>query len=129
MPTLAEYLSRPFKSPPVFPPNRTSKPRPREANDVVWSFGSPGQNVFQISASNRSDITDHDRTEVRRTYDTIRVKNPDDNSQHVDVEVLTEYQARNRIDEKRYKVRFTPQEESSNIEIMKKNNVRVTEQG
>lgn len=128
MPTLAEYLSRPFRENPVWPPQKTTKPQPKDADDVTFTFGSAGQNVFQISASNRNEITDNDRTEVRRTYDTVRVKNPDDNEQHVDVEVLTEYQARNRIDDKRYKVRFTKQEEAANIEILKRNNVRVTEQ-
>ena len=126
MPYYTELISRPFDKPPVFPPRKTSKPQPKEGEDVVFTFGAAGQNVFQISASNRNEITDNDRKEVRRTYDTVRVKNPDDNNQHVDVEVLTEYQARNRIDDKRYKVRFTPQAESANIEILKRNQVRTT---
>lgn len=122
-----ENLSRPFNLlERLRPAGKTTKPEPKNTDDVLLSFGSPGDNVFQVSASNQSDLTDDDREEVRRKYDVVKVMNKTDPDQFVEVEVLTEYQARNRIDEKRTKVRFTKQEPAENIEIVSRDKVRTT---
>lgn len=123
-----ENLSRPFNLlERLRPAGKTTKPEPKDADDVLLSFGSPGDNVFQISASNQQDINNDDKQEVRRTYDVVKVKNTEDPDQFVQVEVMTEYQARNRIDEKRTKVRFSKQEATANIDIVSRNKVRTTE--
>jgi hypothetical protein len=126
MSVYAEQISRPFQNPPVWPPSKTTKKEPKDGADIVFSFGSAGQDVFQVSATSRADLSDDNKKEVRRTYDVVKVMNKTDPDQFVELEVLTEYQARNKIDDKRTRLRFTPQEETENIEIKKRNQVRTT---
>lgn len=122
-----ENLSRPFSPLDIRPNNKTTKREPLTPGNTLLTWGTGAGNVFQLRAQSRGEVNNDDHKEIRRTFDTVRVKNPSDNSQFVDVEVLTEYQARNRIDDSRVKVRFTPQEASSNIEIMRRNQVRTTD--
>ena len=104
-----------YQSPPVTP----------EDNTITW--GGSGSNIFQASAHLSQSIDPAkwpDSSETSRTFDVVRVKNPDDTTQHVDVEVMTEYQARNKIDKSRITLRYGAQQPNANIEILSRNNVR-----
>lgn len=126
MPHSIESLSRPFVNELFRPAGKTTKKETIEGGDVEFSFGSAGSNVFELRANSKGEVDNNDHQETKRTFDVVRVKNPDDNAQHVDVEVMTEYQAKNRIDESRIKVRFTPQAAAENIEILRRDQTRTT---
>ena len=99
-------------------------PATPDDNTITW--GSSGSNIFQVSAhvSQTIDNPWPKSDETQRTYDLVRVKNPDDTDQHVDVEVMTEYQARNKIDKSRITLRYGAQEGSANVEVLSRKNIR-----
>jgi hypothetical protein len=122
-----EYLARPFN--PVTqlrPPGPTTKPEPKDADSIALTFGSPGNDIFTLSAQNKGQVENNEQQEESRKYDKVRVKNPADHEQYVDVEVITEYQARNKIDDKRTKIFFRPPESSADVEVLSRNHVRTT---
>lgn len=120
-------LSRPFLPLDIRPLKRGTKPEPLDEGNAILEWGSAGSDVFQLQASNQNEIKNEDSTEVERTYDIVRVKNPDDPEQNLDVEVATEFALRTKISESRFKVRYTPQEASENVEIIARNQKRTTE--
>lgn len=98
-------------------------PKAPAANIIVW--GSGGNDVFSISAHVQQDVkNDLPADEIKRTYDQVKVMNPDDNEQHVTVEAMTEYQARNQIDKSRIILRFFKQEDTENVKVQSRGNVR-----
>jgi hypothetical protein len=94
----------------------------------VISWGSSGSNIFQVSAHLSQNINNPwpKDTETKRTFDVVRVKNPDDLSQHVDVEAMTAYEARNTIDKSRITLKFAKMDptEGGVVEIISSDNVR-----
>lgn len=98
-----------------------------DPNIVTW--GTSGATVFELQAHQQATVPPAiwpKSDETKRTYDVVRVKNPDDPTQHVDVEAMTEYIARNRIDKSRTTLRYAPQGASDNVEVLSKNNVRTS---
>lgn len=120
-----EYITRPSGFIPLRVPGRLKEKKANE-DEIIISFGSPGASIFNYQGWAMS-IESEDEQEVRRTYDVVRVKNPDDNEQHVDVEVMTEYQARNTISSKRTTLRFADTQDADNIEILKRNQTRTND--
>lgn len=104
-----------YQAPPIIP----------NGNTVTW--GSAGNDIFQVSAHVSQSINNPwpKSDETQRKYDVARVKNPDDHDQHVDVEAMTEYQARNKIDKSRITLRYAKMNPTEgNIEILSSDNVR-----
>jgi hypothetical protein len=64
--------------------------------------------------------------ETERTYDVVRVYNPDDRSQFVDTEQMTEYQARNKISKERITLKFATNSNTENTEVIQKGLTRAT---
>lgn len=126
MPNL-EQVVRPSETGEVRPgyisSNRAAPIVPDE-NEVVW--GSAGNDVFALQANLKSEVKTGDEEEIERKVDTVRIKSKDDPSVYVDVEVMTEYQARNRIDKSRTTLRFQPPEGDANSEVIKRGEVRKT---
>lgn len=121
-----EQIVRPSETGNVRPVNIIAGLRKAPAvvdpNEVVW--GSAGNDVFQLQAHLQQEVNNRDEDEIQRKYDTVRIKSKDDPNTYVDVEVMTAYQSRNRIDKSRTELRFTPPEADANSEIIKRNQTR-----
>ena len=102
-------------------------PGPAE-DDAVMTWGQSGDSIFNKDAIHYGakiiPPDDDDKTETKRTYDVVRVQNPDDENQYVETEVMTEFEARTKIDptrtqiaQDRIKLRFGPTQASSNVII------------
>lgn len=96
----------------------------KDATVITW--GTSGSNIFQLSAHASQQINNPwpKSDETHRKYDIIKVKNPDDDTQHVFVEAMTEYNARNSIDKSRTTLRYASQTSSANVEVISTGNVR-----
>lgn len=74
------------------PVPRAATVNPVSAEDTDRSFftitGTAGK-VIELKHSKSANMSRHISQELERTFDTMRVKNPDDHDQHVDVEVMT----------------------------------------
>lgn len=94
--------------------------------DNVVSWGGAGNDIFQLRANIKQELPKPNWDETKRTYDVVRVMNPDDHDQFVDTEVMTEYQSRNAISKDRMVLRFGSTPTGDNIKIMSKGNIRTT---
>ena len=92
------------------------------------TWGQSGDSIFNKDAihygAKMIPSDDDDKTEHKRTYDVVRVQNPDDSEQYVETEVMTAFEARSKIDPtrtqitpNRIKLRFAPTQPSSNVII------------
>lgn len=123
-----EQIVRPFTSGNIRPaspvglqfPSNIKTPVP-----IVW--GKAGQNAFQLSASvslKTPAATWPKSDETQRTYDVVRIHSATDPTTFVDVEAMTEYQARNQIDQSRITLRYTPNTNSPTTTVISTGNVR-----
>lgn len=119
-----EQIVRPSQSPSIRPSSATqiyATPKIPENEPIVW--GSSGQTVFELKAHAEGSNDTH-FPETQRTYDVVRVYNPDDRDQHIDTEVMTEYQGRNKISQDRITIRYGETKADANTEVISKGNVR-----
>jgi hypothetical protein len=125
-PFTMEKITRPAAPPvklrPDYP-DQLSKAQPAEKSNLV-TWGSPGQSVFELRASDNSTVPEAKWPETQRTYDVVRVYNPDDRSQSIDTEVMTEFQGRNKISQDRIRIRFGQTQNTANSEVISRGNVR-----
>lgn len=89
---------------------------------VVW--GKPGASPFQVDQSNSLVPGDEERTETTRTYDVVRVKDPDNEDNHVDMEVMTSYTSVSKSGASRVKINLDRVKPSQNVEILSRDNTR-----
>jgi hypothetical protein len=94
---------------------------------VVW--GKPGASPFQLNANVNVKVKDDDNIEMKRTYDTVRVKDPDNADNHVDMEVVTAYQLKNKIDGKRINITMDRVRPSDTVEILQQDQTRTSQAG
>jgi hypothetical protein len=86
-----ENLVRPFL-PAAVRPNAASIGTVQTQDTVVLMCGSPEGQITSQQGSRSASITSYTETqeqEVSRDVTPVRVKNPDDPNQHVDVDVTT----------------------------------------
>lgn len=124
MPNHLEQVVRPSQAPQIRPGNPSqllATPVVPQNEPQVW--GSSGDSVFDLQASAQQELPEP-KFEAQRTYDVVRVFNPDDRSQFVDTEQMTEYQGRNKIDASRFVLRFAGNANTENTEVRSKNNIR-----
>jgi len=103
--TSLELLVRPFQARDFTPPTRiigSEKP----VDPVNFSIGSEGGTAFLFRAFSVIEFTTEDSytyREVTRQTHTVRVENPNDSSQFVDVERIDSILLRNKVnlDDKR----------------------------
>ena len=83
-----ERIVRPFQKSGVSYPTRIFDPTRRETEDAVLMIGQEGSTkIFNESFSSRvTTYKDQEVKEQSRETETKRIKNPDDESQFVDVE-------------------------------------------
>jgi hypothetical protein len=104
-------------------PDQLGKPQPAERdNTVVW--GSAGRSVFELRAASNGKAAEAKWPETDRKYDVVRVFNPDDRDQHIDTEVMTQFQGRNKISQDRIQIRFAETKATANTEIISRGNIR-----
>lgn len=124
MPNL-EHVVRPLQSINIRPSGKNTSEPVLSPDDVVLLFGGSGSDIFQLSQTVKDNVNNQrDDREVERTFDVVRVKNPDDDTQHVDVEVMTGYKAQNQIDKSRTQLRLTPPQGGGNVEILQRGQTR-----
>lgn len=124
MPNHLEYVVRPSQSPQIRPGSRTQlleAPKIVQNNPQVW--GSSGNSVFQLHAHTQQELP-QPMNEKQRTYDIVRVYNPDDHEQFVDTEQMTEYQGRNKISNDRITLRFANNANTEHTKVIAKNQKR-----
>lgn len=123
-----EVVVRPSQSPDIRPLTALGLGAPAAVdpeNEVVW--GDSGNSAFTFSKHYSVTIEAvHDEKE--RTYDQVRVKNPDDEDQHVDVEVLRKISTAKRkwIDEQEMTLNYKALDPDPDglTEILSRNNKR-----
>lgn len=115
-----ETIVRPVTSKDFRPTAKRSLP-PTDDNPVSFDGGT-GRLIDLNHSANYSWSHTVER-ETERTYDTLRIHNPDDSSQFVDDEVITKIRYRN-WDGNIRKVRLTDPPEQDNIEIISRDNTR-----
>ena len=126
MPSHLEHVVRPSQAPRIRPghPSQILKtPKIVQNNPIVW--GSPGNSVFDLQASAQQDVP-KPKFEAMRKYDVVRVYNPDDRSQYVDTEQMTEYQSRNQMTKDRFVMKFATNTNTENTEVIQKGLTRTT---
>ena len=105
---------------PDFDPSRYKTNVEDVATTVVW--GRAGANPFAETFVQSLESTEE--REIRRTFDVVRVKDPDNEDNHVDVEVLTEWEGRTKIGNKRIKMVLEKPRSSDNVEILQRGQTR-----
>lgn len=110
---------RPDRQPLAYSPSSTGE----DDSTIVW--GKAGASPFQLQANSAlEEITE--RTEVQRTYDVVRVKDPDNEDNHIDVEVMTSYTSVDKNGGSRLKINLDRTRESQNVEILERDKTRTS---
>jgi hypothetical protein len=124
MPNHLEYVVRPSQSPQIRPGVPTQifvTPKVPQNNPNVW--GTAGNSVFDLHAHAQAELPTP-LNETERKYDVVRVENPNDKTQFVDTEQMTEYKARNKISNDRIQLRFANNADTTNTEVISKGLIR-----
>lgn len=124
MPNHLEYVVRPSQAPQIRPGSPSqifATPKVPQNNPNTW--GSAGNSVFNLHASAQQELP-APLTETQRTYDVVRVFNPDDRTQFVDTEQMTDYKGRNKISNDRIQLRFAGNADTTNTQVISKGNTR-----
>jgi hypothetical protein len=115
-----EQIVRPSQAPAIRPGPAVqiyTTPKIVENNPITW--GSSGDSVFDLRA-HASQTVNNSWPESSRTYDIVRVYNPDDREQFIDTEVMTEYQGRNKISQDRIKMQFATNTNTATTEVIQR---------
>jgi hypothetical protein len=67
-----------------------------------------------------------ERTEVQRTYDVVRVTDPNNEDNHIDMEVMTSYTSVDKNGGSRLKINLDRATESENVKVMERDRTRVS---
>lgn len=132
MPNHLEHVVRPSQSPQIRPGSPTQlfeTPKVPENDPIV--FGGSGASIFDANAHNQVELP-QPKWEESRTYDVVRVYNPDDHDQFVETEQMTEYQARNKevqgaaISQDRIVLKYATNTNTDDTEVVSKDNKRTS---
>jgi hypothetical protein len=125
MPNL-ESVVRPYAIQGVNPP----KPQvegPNAPEQAILEFGGSGASVFTVALSAFTEVvTIEPHREISRTFDVVRVKNPDDPKQFVDVESLRKVTLQNVSTGAKREITYAEQQADANTEFVKRNQIRTT---
>lgn len=92
-----ERVVRPFQSDSSFPTTRVTLTPPETVENVVIAVGLEGGNVKKMNGSfslTKSKYCDQKSKTYPKKVVTQRIKNPDDEEQYVDVDVLDKIQTK-----------------------------------
>jgi hypothetical protein len=90
-----------------------------DTEEAILEWGRSGDSIFTISASAHQEAQNPDHTEVSRKVDVVRVKNPDDEEQFVDVEVMREYRGINKATGEKFNLAFDNVPTGPQVEVIK----------
>lgn len=133
MPNHLEFVVRPSQSPNIRPGQPTqilATPKVIDNEPIVW--GGSGDSIFDLNANESIELPAA-KWEQSRTYDVVRVFNPDDRTQFVDTEQMTEYQARNKpsqqsaIASDRFEMKFATNTNTPDTEVKETGKKRKTD--
>lgn len=93
---------------------------PSTENTIVW--GRAGASPFEEVYSVAFEV--EEQREIQRTFDVVRVKDPDNEDNHVDVEVMTQWVSRSSINGQRVTLNLARQPSAANIEVMQRGQTR-----
>jgi hypothetical protein len=120
-----ERIIRPAQTAGIRPSSfAVARTAPASNQSATLTWGGSGATVFELKASIQLQVQEIQGTELQRTYDVVKVKNPDDDTQFIQTEVLTNYQARNTINGGRINIDYQRQQDSQDIEIVSTGNIR-----
>ena len=122
-----EGVVRPFLPPVTRPADKAATVPPVPAEDVdrnLFSFSGSGQ-VINLAHSARSNASRSGSRETERTFDVMRVKNPEDPQQYVDVEVVTALKSLDWTDVPQT-LRLAKPPETDNVERLEEDVKRTT---
>jgi hypothetical protein len=127
MPNHLEHVVRPSESPRIRPGSPSQIfATPKVVQNTPKQWGRAGDSVFDLRAHNQVELP-QPKFEDERTFDTVRVYNPDDRSQFVDTEQMTAYSGRNKMSNDRIQLRFAPTKNTENTEVIQKGQIRKSE--
>lgn len=121
MPDHLEYVVRPSQAPSIRPghPSQLLVAAAVPQN-TPQQWGSSGDSVFDLHAHSSATVPKPEFPETQRKYDVVRVYNPDDNTQYIDTEEMTEYQGRNKISKDRIVLRFADTQNTANTKVQQR---------
>lgn len=93
-----------------------------ESFTKVW--GKPGANPFQLTAT--ASFNMEETQEIERKFDVVRVKDPDNEDNHIDVEVLTKLTTQSTISKQRTSISLERTQTSSSTEILQRDQTRTS---
>lgn len=124
---LGPLISPPDSKNAIRPEFDASKYRTRTTDtESTFVWGKPGASPFQLTGANNVIIKDDNTFETKRTFDVVRVKDPDNADNHVDMEVVTSLQLKNKIDGKRTQINMDRVTQSDTVQILQQDQTRVT---
>lgn len=124
MPNHLEHVVRPSQAPQIRPGVPTQMfATPKIPQNTPKTWGRAGDSVFDLTAHSQSEVP-QPKFEAQRTYDVVRVYNPDDRTQFVDTEQMTEYQGRNKLSADRFTMKFATNTNTENTEVIQKGLIR-----
>lgn len=94
-------------------------------DEAILEFGGAGASVFTVSLSSFSELTTIEpHRETTRTFDTLKIKNPDDPTQFVEVESLRKVTIQNNATGGKREITYAEQQAGQHVEFVKRNQVR-----
>jgi hypothetical protein len=124
MPNHLEHVVRPSQAPqirPGFPSQLFATQKIPENNAQTW--GTAGNSVFDLKAHAQVELP-APKFENSRKFDTVKVKNPDDTTQSVTTEQMTEYTGSPKQGGQKITLKFTPPVNTDFTEVLTRNNIR-----
>jgi hypothetical protein len=111
----------------VFRPdaNTAAYAPPQADSDTTVVWGKAGASPFQLQANVALEVIE-ERTEVQRTYDVVRVTDPNNEDNHIDMEVMTSYTSVDKNGGSRLKINLDRATESENVKVMERDRTRVS---
>lgn len=101
----------------------TAKPLVAPSDDNPITIDGGTAQLIALNHSANYSWSHQSETEVERTYDVMRIHNPDDEDQFVDDEVITKIKLRG-ADGSIRKVRYNDPPAQDNIELLSEDNKR-----
>lgn len=125
MPDHLEYVVRPSQSKNIRPgtPTQIFAPVKVPENEPI-TWGNAGNSVFDLHAHTQQELPMPEFPESQRSYDVVRVFNPDDETQFVDTEQMTEYRGRNKINGNRITLKFMNHQDTGKTQVISQGNIR-----
>lgn len=119
-----EQIVRPGQTATVTPPYAVAAFRkaPATPDPTIFVFGKGDNDAFLSQGVKFSPYTNKsdENEEIKRKYDTIRIKSKDDPDTYIDTEVMTEWQARNQFLKSHITLRFFEPESGPNVEVIRR---------